>query len=157
MTNDEIALLREIARWRRNHKVDFFQWRPGRGFGVMTEWKLWVDDNEASWSGRGIRGQRQINVTYEPDRSGADEPRPRVLVTKNYYDGEELRALLTTTIAETVDVLAALGFLPPRFSSAYRAGWYASAVWHTMEYPGSETQRLFGDPDNISFPALDPA
>jgi hypothetical protein len=34
----DVHLLREIARWRRNHDVNYFQWRPGVGFGVFTEW-----------------------------------------------------------------------------------------------------------------------
>lgn len=33
------------------------------------------------------------------------------------------RDYLVTSIAEAVDVLVALGVLPPRFSTAYRAGW----------------------------------
>lgn len=153
LTTDEIALLREVARWRRNHKVSYFQWRPGKGFGVMTEWKLWADDDDANWSGRGPRGRRQANVTYEPDRSGADEPQPRVVVTKDYYGGENLRELPTCTVAETVDCLVALGYLPQRFSSAYRAGWHAADVWASPDDDETEFKRLFQEAENISFPA----
>lgn len=151
LTVEEIALLREVSRWRRGHGVNFFQWRPGKGFGVMTEWKCWVDD-ETAWTGRGLRGRRQINVTYEPDRSGAHEPGPRVVVTKNYYGGENFLALPTITVTETVDCLVALGYLPPRFSLAYRAGWHAAQVWNDPDQIPGEFRRLFHDPENTSFP-----
>lgn len=36
------------------------------------------------------------------------------------------RDYLVTSIAEAVDVLVALGVLPPPFSTAYRAGWEAA-------------------------------
>lgn len=154
LTTDEIALLREVSRWRRNHKVSYFQWRPGKGFGVMTEWKLWTDDPEAAL------GRRQTNVAYEPDRAHRDDPQPRIVVTRNYYGGEEFRELPTRSVAETIDMLAALGYLPQRFSSAYRAGWHAAEVWHDVWVNGereptsdAEHARLFHDPENVSFPA----
>lgn len=156
LTLDEIALLREIARWRRNHKVSYFQWRPGKGFGVMTEWKLWVDEPKL-YEGKSHLGKRQINVTYEPDRSGTGEPQPRVVVTKDYYGSENFRELPTSTVTETIDCLAALGYLPARFSSAYRAGWESAMVWEKCDAHDLIFRQKFGDPENISFPAVEPA
>lgn len=114
LTVDEIHLLRTIARWRRATGVSYFQWRPGKGFGVMTEWKMWHGD---------VRKRRQINVTYEPDTESGPAS---LAATRDYYGSEDFKDLSVTTVAEAVDVLVALGFLPPRFSSAYRAGWDAA-------------------------------
>jgi hypothetical protein len=80
---------------------------------VFSEWKRY-DGRDA-----------QTNVSYEPDRSGEEEKRPRLLVARNYYR-DELQVLPVTTITEAINVLVALGYLPPRFSSAYRSGWNAS-------------------------------
>lgn len=135
LTVNEIALLREIARWRRNHGVNFFQWRPSVGFGAFTEWYRYDD-------------RKRRTVSYEPD--GA-----RVLVDHDYYGNSELRELPVRTVAEAVDCLVALGFLPRRFSSAYGQGWHAAGVWESpalhVDDP-DEFARLFHDPENVSFP-----
>jgi len=46
----------------------------------------------------------------------------------------KVRVYQTETIAEAVDILAALGVIPPRFSTAYQAGWDAGR--EDIEYPG---------------------
>jgi hypothetical protein len=137
LTVEEIGLLREIARWRRTHGVDYFQWRRGVAFGQFTEWKAW----EAGPNGRQVRRR----VAYDPAPTGI------VSTDKDYYGGETVD-LPPSTVVETVDMLVALGFLPAPFSSAYRAGWHASAVWHNCEGAEPEFERLFHDPANISFP-----
>jgi hypothetical protein len=134
LTTEEIGLLREIARWRRANGVSFFQWRPGVGFGVFSEWKKYVNRDES------------VNVSYEPDRSGGEEKRPRLLVARNYYR-DELQVLPVSTITEAVDVLVALGYLPARFSSAYRAGWEARA----------DATDADGSLDLLTWPELAPA
>ena len=145
LSMDDIALLCEISRWRRNHGVSYFQWRPGVGFGPFSEWKRYGDNG------------LQINVSYEPDRTDSDDPRPHVAVTKNYYGGE-FAHLPYGTVTQIVDMLVALGYLPPRFSSAYRAGWHAAEVWHHRWLPNdpcrqdAEHARLFLDVENINFP-----
>ena len=108
LSEQDIALLRAIARWRRDNGVNYFQWRPGKGFGAMTEWYLFTD-------------RKRRTVSYEPGDV------PEVAVVRDYYGGEGFTVLPTSTVTETVDVLVALGFLPARFSSAYRAGWDARA------------------------------
>lgn len=145
LTPDEISLLREIARWRRNHKVSYFQWRPRQGLAVMTEWKKY-DENGLV-----------VNVMYEPDRTHIDDPAPSVAATRNYYGSEPFRELPGRTVTETVDCLAALGYLPARFSSAYRAGWESAMVWEKCDTHDLVFRQKFGDPDNISFPAVEPA
>ena len=60
------------------------------------------------------------------------------------------------SLTQAVDVLTALGYLPARFSSAYRAGWEAATIWETAPDSGpryDEFKRLFHDPENVSFPA----
>jgi hypothetical protein len=111
LTVEEIGLLREVARWRRAHGVDYFQWRRGVGFGRFTEWKAW----ETGLDGREVRR----HVAYDPAPTGI------VSTNKDYYGGETVDLPLAT-VAETVDMLVALGFLPARFSSAYRRGWDAA-------------------------------
>lgn len=136
----DVHLLREIARWRRNHGVNYFQWRPGVGFGVFTEWYRYVD------------GKRRT-VSFEP---GSMSSRPRLVATVDYH-GRELQRLPVTTVTEAVDVLVALGLLPARFSSAYRSGWDAATVWEKCEGDEAVFKRLFHDPENISFPATEAA
>lgn len=140
MTVEEIALVREVVKWRRNHGVLFFKWRRGVAFGVLAEWKKTVD-------GR----QRNVSVEFDP---------PRIVATEDYYHGA-FRALPVGTVTEAVDVLVALGYLPPRFSTAYRKGWDASMLWHNVD-PNDAVQvlrhnALFHDPLNVSFPAVDAA
>lgn len=113
---EEIGLLKEVARWRRANGVTYFQWRPGKGFGVMTEWKLWI--------GTG-RERKVANVTYEPAR---DWHGARLAGTTDYYGSVDFKELPANTVVEAIDMLVVLGYLPVRFSSAYRAGWNAAAA-----------------------------
>lgn len=106
MRPEEIALVREVVRWRRAHGVSFFLWRPGVGFGHLAEWKVFAADG------------KQTNVSYEPRAQ-------TVAATRDYRYGSFTR-LPAATVTEAVDMLVVLGYLPPRFSSAYRAGWDAS-------------------------------
>jgi hypothetical protein len=135
----DVHLLREIAQWRRTHDVNYFQWRPG--IGGFIEWYRYVD-----------RRRRTVSFEPESDIGGA----ARLLATVDYYGSQELQRLPVTTVTEAVDVLVALGFLPARFSSAYRSGWDAATVWEKCEGDEPAFKRLFHDPDNISFPAVEP-
>jgi hypothetical protein len=136
----DVHLLREIAQWRRAQGVSFFQWRrTGRNFGAFTEWNR-------------REGKRRINVAYEP---GSESRYPRLSVTSD-YKRESVQELPVRTVTEAVDVLVALGFLPARFSSAYRSGWDAATVWEKSEGDDAVFKRLFHDPENISFPAMEP-
>ena len=145
----DVHLLREIAKWRRANGIEFFQWRAtGRNFGAFTEWKQFRSTPD---------GQVQFNVSYEP---GSESRYPEFYVTSD-YKRQSVQALPVRTVTEAVDVLVALGYLPPRFSSAYRAGWEASSLWNNLD-PNDPVKvlrhnALFHDPNNISFPAVEPA
>lgn len=123
----EIALMRAIVHWRRANDIEYVP---------LFSRYCGEDNRTVAWTALGA------------------QLAPRVGVTPNYH-----RALLVwypvTTVTETVDMLVALGYLPARFSTAYRAGWDASAVWHDTDeaHGGDEFRRLFHDPANVSFPA----
>lgn len=116
LTTDEIALLREVFRWARNHDVTRTAWRDAWRQGLNGKMAC-RDENVIGWA---------------PD-----------LYTDYHW-------LAVDTITQAVDVLVAVGYLPQRFSSAYRSGWNALAVWRGSDR--AEFCRLFHDPENISFP-----
>lgn len=141
MSVDEIALMREIVRWRRGRtlakpyssRADYFRHR----------WHTIGGD----WA----------DVAYEipavDDYSDAYAVLYYLRGRYSSYAKIEVR-----TVTQAVDVLVALGYLPLRFSSGYRAGWHASHVWHGSGFADDaatafEFARLFHDIDNISFPA----
>jgi hypothetical protein len=134
INEQDVHLLREIAKWRRAQGVNYFQWRPGVGFGVFTEWYRYMD------------GKRRT-VSFEP---GSMSSAARLLATVDYH-GRELQRLPVTTVTEAVDVLVALGFLPARFSSAYQSGWAARSAWDGTPV------RLTGDDGQPLVPAVEVA
>jgi hypothetical protein len=132
MSADEIALVREIVRWRRNHGIDFV--RRINPYGAPY-WKDYRTGREV-W----YQAKEQNPVSVVADRATWPAQIP------------------VGSVAQTVDVLVAYGYLPARFSSAYTAGWDASAVWHDEnDYGSDEFKRLFHDPENVSFPVGGPA
>jgi hypothetical protein len=96
LTPDEIHLLREIARWRREMGISYLRWRA---FGRYVEWFT-------------VKGKPGVGVEMN-----ADEPE----FGFGTY-GEIYTWLDTRDVTEAVDILAAKGLLPSRFSSAYRDG-----------------------------------
>jgi len=148
LSAEEIGLLKEVARWRRNHDVTFYLTRRGQGLGGAHGFLQWDRFSDAidGWSGR-VRS----TVTIERESPGdIGEARNYRYGTFSYHR--------VTSVREGVDLLVAYGYLPPRFSSAYRAGWEASLLWHDPEVePRSEAfAKAFHDPKNISFPAVEP-
>jgi hypothetical protein len=110
LTADEIGLLKEVARWRRNHDVTF---SLHKGAGWWTRgWVSWDEPRNAA----GIRR----SVTFELDKEAG-------LGEVSDYHGQSFRWHEVNSVTQAVDVLVAYGYLPPRFSSAYRAGWDARA------------------------------
>jgi hypothetical protein len=129
MTVGEITLMREIALWRRSHGVDFYR---ERRIGRWVEWTDIANDRNVVCENTGESGFSHGTRYYIHDRVDVQ------------------------SVTQAVDVLVALGYLPARFSSAYRAGWHASQVWYdpgVMER-SDEFDRLFHDPLNVSFPAV---
>jgi hypothetical protein len=103
MTVAEIAVMREIVKWRKAEGVDF--WRSRAPLGEWAEWHIRRD------------GKRLAVIVEHPKTSpvlgwGRDE----YWVPITWEPG-------INTFTQAVDVIVALGFLPARFSSAYRAGW----------------------------------
>jgi hypothetical protein len=125
MTVAEIALMREIVKWRRNHGVDF--WRARR-IGRFIEWKCFGK-----------------NQSVAHDLGDAE-------ISHGSLHGVHDR-IDVQTVMQAVDILAALGYLPARFSSSYRAGWDASYIWEHAGTEYDEFRRMFQDPENISTPA----
>jgi hypothetical protein len=105
MTVAEIGVMREIVKWRKTEGVTL--WRS-RSLGHFIDWSVRRDGVKAC-------------VTVETPSTW-----PRLGWThrgETIYDAWlELR-----NFTEGVDLLVALGFLPARFSSSYRAGWDARA------------------------------
>lgn len=142
LTVDEIAVLREIVAWRKNHDIDF--WRAHGALGRFVQW------SEVGRDGR------QVSIDF---LFGDDGMYAEMTVGRK----RELGGLKVTdrwTVAQGIDVLVSLGYLPPRFSSAYRAGWDAATLWHGVSDRDDQAAiafaKAFHDPDNISFPAGDP-
>ncbi len=100
MTVAELALMREIAKWRREQEITY--WRA-RGIGRFVV-----------WAKHGAPGARR-EVTWDPSNE------PRELGHGNGWRRSEY--VKVANVTQAVDVLVALGYLPARFSSAYRAGW----------------------------------
>lgn len=99
MSVDEIALMREIVKWRRSNGIDFV-----RRIAVYGS-PYWKD----------YRTGREVWVL-----PGGEPPLSVVA------GGEEWsQTMPACTFTQAVDMLVALGYLPPRFSAAYRAGWDA--------------------------------
>lgn len=105
MSVAEIALMREIVRWRKAH-------------GWLYQF----------WGARWVESRSGRAVTYE---SGDGE----VGVTPNYHI-RNYRWYPVESVTQAVDVLVAFGYLPARFSSAYRAGWDACDTLHTQHQSG---------------------
>jgi hypothetical protein len=128
MTVREIALMRAIVKWRKANGVEV----PG------------------PQSYRNHDGRLVTRTAYfGPAEIGVA---PRYGVTIEWHR--------VHSFTNAVDLLVALGYLPARFSSAYAAGWHAAQVWE--QHPATarrgwaeEFRRLFHDPYNISFPAVE--
>jgi hypothetical protein len=96
MTVREIALMREIVKWRKANGVDFWRARPP--IGRFIEWT-----------------SREHAVAHDIGDQQMGYGTPRDLF--QWVDVE--------TLTQAVDLLVALGYLPARFSTAYRTGWDA--------------------------------
>lgn len=131
MTIDEVALLRELVKWRRNHGADYdFQGATLRLADGRTI--AWNTTSALHWPRAGEVGVRDCRL------------RPLV-----WHEAE--------TVTQAVDVLVALGYLPARFSSAYRAGWENAMIWEKCDGNDVIFRLRFHDSENISFPAVEPA
>lgn len=132
MTVPEIALVRELVRWRKNNRAE---WRPFTG--------CWRYPTVYTTGRRAVVGAA---VTWDPSDGEVGYSLGGTMV--HYFTW-----IKADSVTEAVDLLVALDILPTRFSSAYRAGWEACHVWERSECYNPETfKSLFHDPANISFP-----
>lgn len=101
----DIALMRQLIAWRKSAGVEL---RPERG--------AWVDMTKPF---RG--GQRTITWA---DRDQWPNGDGEVGFASDYVT-EQITWVRVSSLTEAVDILAAKGYVPVRFSSAYKAGWEA--------------------------------
>lgn len=105
MTAAERTLLLALFRWAR---------AEGR-----MEWGRWAH----RWSRQTGSREQWIGVDYDPDYGDRLSLYRGYSAAKDYWFAD---------IAEAVDVLAAIGILPARFSTAYRAGYDACMRAHQI-------------------------
>jgi hypothetical protein len=93
MTVEDIALMREIVRWRR-----------GSGAERASTHYVYRDSDHAQ-------------VTWQTGARGAQ---PEIAFSRDFrpYEWHTVHSF-----REAVDLIVALGYLPQRFSSAYREGY----------------------------------
>ena len=108
MTVAEIALMREIVRWRKNHDIDFVR----RAVYGAPYWKDYRTGREV-WFQR----NQEHPMSLVADRAAWPATAP------------------ADSLAQAVDLLVAYGYLPQRFSSAYRAGWDALLANQRETFP----------------------
>ena len=101
-TAEDRKLLAEVSKWARAY-----------GWVVLrdTGWQNPSRIIQVDWDERGVWIAR---------RNGTD----RMWPAAQLYPA--------TSVRQAVDMLAAIGILPPRFSSAYKAGWH-DGYFHTVE------------------------
>jgi len=105
MTVAEIGVMREIVKWRRE-AGHLFAPMNSRYLGHWAEWR----DGARAFG-------REVTVDHSIPGKFAVRPEGRY-VTGRWY--------VALSFTEAVDILVALGYLPARFSTAYRAGWDAA-------------------------------
>lgn len=108
MTAAERALLLALFRWARADGVEF-----GTAY---------------RWTRRGPVEQRW-GVSYLGDDS------PFLTIWRGRANA---RDYWVADLAEAVDLLAALGIVPARFTTAYRAGWDAAQLYSIQAHHGAQ-------------------
>jgi hypothetical protein len=115
MTAAEIGLLKEIVRWRRSHDGEYvYTW---------SRYRL-IDGKSIAW----LRVDSHATCM-------------KIGVSADFYR-EPFTWHRVRTIGEAVDLLVALGYLPMRFSSAYRAG-YDIGRQHSNVGPGNIAPEIY--------------
>lgn len=109
---DELAVLREVVKWRRRSDVgaDFDFFSPSYRFNGGRA-IMWLTPSSQATC---------MKVGVTPDYSRVQSVWHKV-----------------ASVTQALDLLVALGYLPARFSTAYRAGWEAS--YEAGEIGGART------------------
>jgi hypothetical protein len=127
LTLPEIALMHEVVRWRRDNDVTFYLHAAGTGFAGAYGFGEWQRRSD---------GKKAL-VAFERERPDS----------LSFAFDSGYQAIGVETVIQAVDILVAVGILPARFSSAYRAGWDAR----------NEATDADGALDLITWPELAPA
>lgn len=140
LTLDEIALLREVVKWRRAEHATFYLACSGRGWagaGGFAEWRGRLNDqpHSVAWDRPSEGGFEQVGFSRDSRR-----------LSYTYFTPE--------SVTQVVDILVAYGFLPQRFSSAYRAGWSAAHQFTRVYSAEYEPSLLEMDAAMKSVPAV---
>lgn len=137
LTPEEIGLLKQVFRWRRDNGKTFFLSHSFGPHGFLS----WDEPRNTDGVRRGVTFDREW-----PDRIGE---------TTSYHR-QTFRWHEVADARQAVDLLVAYGYLPARFSSAYRAGWDARSA-HAYGGNGDpdKTARLCGLPIEDDFPAVE--
>lgn len=135
MTPSERTLLLALFRWARA--------KGGLAYGTHY-----------TWTRLGPREQRW-GVSFYPGDWEPGEP-----VALEIWRGRDtMKTYWVTDVAEAVDLVAALGIVPARFSTAYRAGYDACMRAHRIarqRVPGQAYPRGWSDPEVYALlPAAD--
>ena len=115
MTRGERTLLLALFRWARAAELAAGVWPRSWAVG-----KYRIDWDRSD--------PEMLDVVHTADRN-----RPYIRTT---------RRLPVASIAEAVDLLVALGIVPVRFSTAYRAGWDAGLQYAEVAHYGAEFTRV---------------
>ena len=124
LTPAEIGLMRAIVTWRRETIDGVWprgEFSTNRGWGHFLSWRRYTSASRTSVA---------VEVAHEGDDN--HDRQLRLCVDTACRCGHETRTVEFEpgSVTEAVDALVALGVLPPRFSSAYRAGWEANeGLW----------------------------
>lgn len=107
MTVREIALMREIVKWRKANRIDYLP-----------------DHSRYLTAGGRTVAWTTLDISWD---------KPMVGVSPAYYasagsPGMPYEWHCVHSFTEAVDLLAALGYLPARFSTAYLAGYRAGCA-----------------------------
>jgi len=122
LTASDFALVRAIVTWRREHAHSSMY--PRAEFSTNRPWGHFLSWTESYPVPIRDRREVAVEVAYQGSADPEDHPRQLLLsLTRRHPDSRWSVAVEPTSVTEAVDALVAFGFLPVRFSSAYRAGW----------------------------------
>lgn len=130
MTADEMAVLREIVKWRRA--------TGGEYLPTWSRYRL-ADGRSFAWL--------SLDSYATCMKVGVCADIMRYQYTWHRID----------SIQQGIDLLVALGYVPARFSSAYRAGWDARSSYSVQHSDPEWLYRQSGDAPLPDFPAVEPA
>lgn len=106
LSASDVALMRQLIAWRKANDIEFVKRRI---YGAP----YWVD-------AFGRTGPKRREVVYDRKQEN----------TLGLFDDDAgFTWLAPVSLTQAVDVLVAYGYLPARFSSAYRAGWDSCDAW----------------------------